>query len=149
MHSLEEEKNEIEETIRQYDGIPNHNYFFAERSIHPVLQLRGNSVYNYIARKPYWVAILDKDILINKCWEKHPKKRIKRVPMEAIRDFDVERLSPFNEYCISFKYDKMYYFYVADEANEDFRAQSYSWINVDLLLGRKFNGLLRDGSIET
>lgn len=111
-----ETKENIEELIRNLGEIPSSNYFIAEKSWRPTLQLRGSGAYlwEYFSRKSY-LLIFTKDQLILYDLVKQSLDGITYIPFDKMIDFSVEKLTPFPEYCLSFKYNKMYYFYIESD----------------------------------
>lgn len=146
MTYLNDEKINNEKYIRSLGYIPNHNYFIADKSWRPTLQLRGSNAYiwTYFSRRSH-LLIFTEDYLIISNHIVSTKEKIEKIPLNKIQNFNIEKLTPYKEFCISFEYIKKYYFYI--DSNESFLDSlcdelSYSQLNFNLLLQNNFNGLI-------
>ena len=147
MVSIEQLDNE--KFIRSLGYLPTHNYFIADKSWRPTLQLRGSGsdTWSLFTRQPH-LLIFTKDTLIISKQPVSSEEQAIKIPTDQILNFDVEKLTPYKEFCISFEYKKKYYFYIdsGDSFLDSlFNELSYSQLNFYLLLQNNFNGLIKTG----
>ncbi|MDR2276371.1 MAG: hypothetical protein LBE23_00835 [Vagococcus sp.] len=137
---------EIENFIRSNGDIPQSNYFVAEKSWKPSLQLRGSNSYiwTYFSRKPYLLIFTEKELILHNYWGKSNDKN-RHIPLREIKNFDIEILTPFNEYCLSFEHEKKFYFYIKSKENildKISDSEEFSLKNFNSLIEKNFFGLL-------
>ena len=132
----------IEVFLRSIGVKPDSNYFMAEKSWRPTLQLRGSraSMWTYFSRKPYLLIVTDKELVLYDYLAKDQANQIAFIPFKELRQFEIEKLTPFKEYCLSFEYGKKYYFYIESEVIGEIE---FSCVNFHHLLDKKFNGLIK------
>ncbi|MBO0438685.1 hypothetical protein [Vagococcus fluvialis] len=140
--------NEIESFIRDRGCIPNSNYFVAEKSWRPSLQLRGSGshIWTIFSRKPHLLIFTEQELIIYNYFEKKIATKIISIPLSLIKNFSIEKLTPFKEYCLSFEYGRSYYFYI--ESKDSFFNQMSTEYNFSLnnfysLLNNNFHDLLK------
>lgn len=138
---------EIEKFIRSNGDMPKSNYFVAEKSWRPSLQLRGSGTYiwSYFSRKPYLLIFTEKELILHNYWGELKDKN-RHIPLKEINNFYIEKLTPFNEYCLSFECEKKFYFYITskesilDKISDD---EDFSLKNFNSLIEKNFFGLLK------
>lgn len=135
---------EIEAFIHEIGEKSNQNYFIAEKSWRPEFQLRGNgaSLWSFFSRKPHLLIFTSDKLVIFDYESKKSEDKISHIPIKEIQYFQIEKLTPFLEYCISFTVDKKYYFYI-DSIESLFNSTEFSYQNFRHLYSKKFNGLLK------
>lgn len=139
--------NEIEAFIRDRGSTPNSNYFVAEKSWRPSLQLRGDGshMWTIFSRKPHLLIFTDNELILHDYWKKGTSDKTTYISLSQVKNFNIEKLTPFNEYCLSFDYKRRYYFYI--ESKDSFFNQmsveyDFSLNNFYSLLENNFHGLL-------
>ncbi len=148
MEELAEKRN-VESWLKAQGIQVNHNYMFVERSIRPTFQLRGDnsSPWALLMRKPYLFVITSDEIILQTQGDYLAEKESwLRFSSKEVKEIDIEKLTPFHEYCLSFKADKRYYFYLNSETSfleKQFSEKSISLINFEWLLEQSFYGWLK------
>ena len=132
----------IERFLRSIGIKSESNYFMAEKSWRPTLQLRGSgaSMWTYFSRKPYLLIVTDKELVLYDYLAKNQESQIIFITFKELQQFEIEKLTPFKEYCLSFEYGKKYYFYIESEVIGEIE---FSCVNFHHLLDKKFNGLIK------
>ncbi|WP_201711350.1 hypothetical protein ACF3NL_06870 [Dolosigranulum pigrum] len=134
---LSEEKQELEEAIRQLGFVPNHNYFRTARGIHPLLNI-------FIRTKSFYYLVFTDDYLIM-MWLDYPfdnniGDHYVQIPHKDLSNFSVEQV--IRGYYIYFVYNKESYYLYIDDDPLIRRTPNYSGRNFRWLKEENFKGLL-------
>lgn len=136
---------DIERFIKeQLKDVPNSNYLIVEKSWRPTLQIRGDKTWTSLFRQPFLLIFTSSKLFLYQ-YLHNDSMALSTINYETIKVFEVEKLTPFNEYCISFISDKKYYFYLdSGEAFLDYfdTTEDFSLANLKYLLAKNFYGLI-------
>ncbi|MFC6464889.1 hypothetical protein ACFP65_07900 [Marinilactibacillus sp. GCM10026970] len=145
IYTKEQEREVLEETLRDMGYYLNHNYFIAERGIRPDLQWYFNWSHYITAYFGFYCLLFEEDHLVMlslKYLQNDPEKHSLKINYADITDFFISR--PLIQYCLGFKVEnKRYYFYIDANASYSFTGLDFSDKNFHYLMENHFKGLMK------
>lgn len=137
----------IQSFMKDLNVSQHQHYLIVEKSFRPEFQLRGSGseTLSFLTRKPYLLIVLPDRLLVAPYSNPLSKQNCLSILFQEIINFSIEKLTPFSEYCISFKTTKHHYFYLDSEdglLDQLIVEKSESLHHFESLLKLQFYGLL-------
>lgn len=152
-YTLEDEKNSLENFLKDQNIEVNHNYLRMEKGYKPHLfgLIRFSLQLRSIMLNHYWLVFTsDRLVLLTQDNEyQFSSQNMVTIQYTALHGFSFEK--QYGDYCIHFTYcGEPYYFYLTDRISSllrklisvDMGTSSYTFRNLKYLQQNKFKGLL-------
>lgn len=154
--TLFEEKQAVDDFMRQIGVAPRHNVLYCTKELGPnlrqALRFDEPATYEFLFTSSYLVIFTENEVILKKIgkWSfyknlepAHLEKGLTRIPKSAVKEFSAEQVAA-DEYRLFFTYqNKPYHFYL--HVSEERKQIDFSATNFERLREQHFYGLLKPG----